>query len=118
MTEIPQSAKPALDMLVGVGGDEMVAMLMRTFLQFADERVGKLSEESAAGRWDEVASIAHAIKSSARQLGANALADACALAEDAGRAGDGAKAGTAVGAILLEFAAAREWMQELAAKAG
>src|SRR5690348_18214787 len=38
---------------------------LATFLQFAGERVAKLTEESAAGRWDEVASIAHAIKSSA-----------------------------------------------------
>ncbi len=117
MTEIPESAKPALDMLASVGGDEMVAMLMRTFLQFADERVEKLAEESGQERWEEVASIAHAIKSSARQLGANALADACAAAEDAGRAGNGAVASASVATIQVEFAAARGWMQELAAKA-
>jgi len=117
MTEIPESAKPALDMLTSVGGDDMVAMLMRTFLQFADERVAKLAEEAGNARWEEVASIAHAIKSSARQLGANALSDACAATEEAGRAGDGASAAAGVAAIQVEFAAAREWMQELAAKA-
>ncbi|MDA1081961.1 MAG: Hpt domain-containing protein [Gemmatimonadetes bacterium] len=117
MTELPESAKPALDMLKSVGGDDMVAMLMRTFLQFADERVAKLAEESGQGRWEEVASIAHAIKSSARQLGANALSDACAVTEEAGRAGDGIQAAAGVTAIQVEFAAAREWMQELASKA-
>ena len=106
MTEIPESAKPALDMLTGVGGDEMVAMLMKTFLQFADERVAKLTEEAGNARWEEVASIAHAIKSSARQLGANALSDACAAAEEAGRSGDGSTAGPGVAAIQVEFAAA------------
>lgn len=117
MTQIPESAKPALDMLRGVGGDDMVAMLMRTFLQFADERVSKVQEEASAGRWEEVASIAHAIKSSARQLGANALADACADTEVAGRAGDAAGAGAGVARIRDEFAAARAWMGPLTATA-
>lgn len=35
-------------MLRSVGGDDMVAMLMRTFLQFAEERVAKLGHEAAA----------------------------------------------------------------------
>ena len=116
MTEIPESAKPALDMLRGVGGDDMVAMLMRTFISFGDERVGKLAEEARNPRWEEVASIAHAIKSSARQLGAIALADACAATEEAGRGGNPASASAGVAAIRAEFAAARIWMHELSAK--
>jgi HPt (histidine-containing phosphotransfer) domain-containing protein len=110
MPEIPESAKPALDMLRGVGGDEMVAMLLKTFIQFADERVAKLGEESGAARWSEVASIAHAIKSSARQLGAMELADACASVETTGRANDAAASMTGVAAIQREYATARAWM--------
>jgi len=87
MTAVPEDARPAIDVLRSVGGDDMVAMLMRTFVQFADERVAKVVEEAGHERWEEVASIAHAIKSSARQLGAHALGDACAAAEEAGRAG-------------------------------
>ena len=117
MTEIPENAKPALEMLRGVGGDDMVAMLMRTFLSFGEERVAKLAEEAGYRRWEEVASIAHAIKSSARQLGAVALADACAATEEAGRRGDAATTSDGVAAIQAEFAAARTWMQALAAKA-
>lgn len=103
-------------MLRGVGGDDMVAMLMRTFISFGDERLGKLAEEAANQRWEEVASIAHAIKSSARQLGAIALSDACAETEVSGRSGDHAKAAQGVAAIQAEFVSARIWMQELAAK--
>lgn len=66
MTDVPHDARPALDVLKSVGGDDMVAMLMRTFVQFADERVAKIVEEAGNERWEEVASIAHAIKSSAR----------------------------------------------------
>jgi HPt (histidine-containing phosphotransfer) domain-containing protein len=116
MSEIPESAKPALDMLRGIGGDEMVAMLLRTFLQFAEERVGKLAEEATNARWSEVASIAHAIKSSARQLGALALADACAETESAGRANDIPTTAAGVTAIQREFAAAKEWMEAAAAR--
>jgi HPt (histidine-containing phosphotransfer) domain-containing protein len=110
MTQIPESATPALDMLRGIGGDDMVSMLLKTFMQFADERVTKLAEESAAARWSEVASIAHAIKSSARQLGAMSLADASAVVEAAGRANDSAKCLAGVVAIQREYATAREWM--------
>jgi HPt (histidine-containing phosphotransfer) domain-containing protein len=114
MTDIPEDARPALDMLRGVGGDQMVAMLMRTFIDFGDERLSKLVEEADNHRWEEVASIAHAIKSSARQLGAVSLADACAATEAAGRGGDPAKAAEGVAAIRAAFAAARPWMQALA----
>jgi two-component system sensor histidine kinase/response regulator len=114
MTDTPETAKPALEMLRGVGGDDMVAMLMRTFVQFAEERVGKLAEEAKAGRWSEVGSIAHAIKSSARQLGAIPLADACADAETAARSDDPAGAASGVVRIQREFERARPWMDALA----
>lgn len=113
MSAIPEDARPALDVLRSVGGDDMVAMLIRTFLQFAGERVGKLGEEAKAGRWEEVASIAHSLKSSARQLGANALGDACAKAEEAGRRGDIPSAAAGVTAIEQEYAAAYAWMDTL-----
>ncbi len=114
MTDTPESAKPALDMLRGVGGDDMVAMLMRTFVQFVEERVAKLTEEAGAERWSEVGSIAHAIKSSARQLGALALADACADTETAARGDDPASAASGVVRIQHEFENARPWMDALA----
>ena len=40
----PEDAKPALDMLRSLGGDEMLAMMMQTFIQFAEERMAKLIE--------------------------------------------------------------------------
>ena len=113
MTAVPDDARPALDVLKSVGGDDMVAMLMRTFVQFADERVAKLVEEAGNENWDEVASIAHAIKSSARQLGAIALSDACGLTEEAGRSGDFAATSAGVVAIQREFQSARAWMDAL-----
>jgi HPt (histidine-containing phosphotransfer) domain-containing protein len=117
MTAVPDDARPPIDVLRSVGGDDMVAMLMRTFVQFAEERVGKLVEEAGNARWEEVASIAHAIKSSARQLGAVALGDACNDTETAGRVGNAVACQAGVEAIRREFQAARAWMSELATPA-
>jgi len=114
MSQIPEDAKPALDILRGVGGDEMLAMMMQTFLQFAEERLEKLVEESTAGQISEVAGIAHSLKSSARQLGAVALGEACATTELAGRSDDAEGARRGVTSILREFAAAKPWMEALA----
>lgn len=117
MTAVPDDARQALDVLKSVGGDDMVAMLMRTFVQFADERVAKLIDEADQSRWEEVASIAHTLKSSARQLGANALSDACGAAEEAGRRDDVAGTLAGVAAIQREYQPARSWMDALATPA-
>jgi HPt (histidine-containing phosphotransfer) domain-containing protein len=114
MPQIPEDAKPALDMLRSIGGDEMLAMMMQTFLQFAEERISKMVEEANLGNISEVASIAHSLKSSARQLGALALGEACAVAESAGKAGKKELALDGVGAIQREFARAKPWLHFLA----
>lgn len=114
MTQVPEDARPALDLLRSVGGDDMLAMMMQTFLTFAEERLGKMVEEAEAGNVSEVSGIAHSLKSSARQLGANALGEACAVTEEAGRRGDPTTTLNGVKAIQREFAAARPWMQALA----
>ena len=92
----------------------MLAMMMQTFLQFAEERVAKIIEESREGHISEVAGIAHSLKSSARQLGAVALGESCAATELAGRAGDAIAAANGVEGIQREFAAAKPWMESIA----
>ncbi len=114
MSQVPDDAQPALDVLRSVGGDEMLAMMMQTFLTFAEEQLDKLVAEAEMGNFAEVSGIAHSLKSSARQLGANSLGEACAVTETAGRAGDVATALDGVKAIQREFAAARPWMDALA----
>jgi two-component system sensor histidine kinase/response regulator len=114
MAQIPDDAKPALDMLRSVGGDEMLAMMMQTFLQFAEERLTKMVEQANLGNISEVASIAHSLKSSARQLGALALGEACAVTESAGKAGKTELALDGVGAIQREFVTAKPWLKALA----
>lgn len=114
MPQLPDDAKPALDVLRSVGGDELLRAMLATFLQFADAQLAKLEASARAGQLEEAAGIAHSVKSSARQLGAMALGDACAAVELAGKGGDAAGVLTGVAAVSREYAIARGWMGALA----
>lgn len=110
MSEIPDDAKPALELLRSVGGDEMLALMFQTFVQFADERTRAMADDVTAGRLREVAAGAHALKASARQLGALALGDACQLVEEAGKAENAAAAADGVLVVQDRYRVARDWM--------
>lgn len=92
--------------------------MLRTFVQFTAAQLARLADAEGAGDLDAAATIAHTVRSSARQLGAVALGEACAAAELAGRGGDAAALLTAAAAMRREYAAARPWMDALAAHAG
>ncbi len=114
MTQPPASAQPALDLLRSLGGDDFVATLTRTFLTFATEKVGELERLAAAGDLGGIAGAAHSMKSSAAQLGASALSEACAAAERAAKSGDASTVPDAVRAVQGAFDEARGWLEALA----
>ena len=114
MPQIPDDAKPALDLLRSLGGDDLLASLSRTFLRFAGEEMVKIVAAGRAGDSAAVADIAHSLKSSARQLGALALGEACAATEAAGKAGNAQLALDGVSAIQRELAAATPWLESVA----
>ncbi len=114
MADVPDDAKASLDVLRSVGGDEMLAMMLRTFIQFADERIPAMASEVARGQLREAAAIAHSLKSSARQLGAMALGDACQTMEEAGKAENAAAAAGGVLEVQDRYRAARDWMNQIA----
>jgi HPt (histidine-containing phosphotransfer) domain-containing protein len=114
MADVPHDATASLDLLRSVGGDEMLAMMLRTFIEFADERIPAMATEVAGGRLREAAAIAHSIKSSARQLGAMALGDDCQHMEEAGKAENAAAAADGVLRVQDSYRAAREWMLTIA----
>ncbi len=115
MTHAPVESGPALEQLRAVGGDELVRALVTTFLRYAGEQIVAMEAAATRSEATEIARLAHAIKSSARQFGANALAEACEDAERAGIGGhDVAAAVVAVPAVRAEFDLAAEWMTPLA----
>jgi HPt (histidine-containing phosphotransfer) domain-containing protein len=110
----PEEAREPLDMLRSFGGDELVLSLIKAFLTFADEQMALATVAAAAGDGAGIARVAHALKSSSRQLGAFAMGDACETAESAGVGNadvPGAIAGFA--AMQTELAIARKWMQAM-----
>lgn len=116
MTTIPDESRAAIEELRSIGGDELVTEMLRTFLRFGDSQLQRLEEASAAADLLGAATIAHTMKSTARQLGALALGDACAAAELAGRGGDAGGLATATEVVRAAYAAARPWMQALASR--
>lgn len=114
MTTIPDEARPAIDELRAIGGDELVGEMLGTFVRFGDAQLRRLVEAGDAGDLDGAAGIAHTLKSTARQLGALALGDACAAAELAGRGGDAAGLAMHTSAVRAAYGSARDWMAALA----
>lgn len=112
--ELPTDARPAIDEIRHIGGDELVREIMSTFLRFARARVPQLQDAAETGDTDTGATIAHTLKSSARQLGALALGDACASAELSARGGDAAGFVARTEDAARAFERARTWMEPLA----
>ena len=115
MADIPAYARPAVDALRTIGGDELVREMMATFLRFADAQVQRLRDAAAASEAEQGAAIAHTLKMSARQMGAVRLGDACDSAELAARGGDAAGLHRSAESVAEAFEAARPWIEELAA---
>jgi len=107
----PPDAREALALMHGVGGDDLVITLLRTFVRFADERVAAATEAATAGDGAAVNRIAHALKSSASQVGAHAVGKACAEAEAETPQADAERTTALVAAISREYATARVWME-------
>jgi len=109
----PPEALPAIDELRLIGGDELVQEMTKTFLRFGRAQVSRLDEAAATGEMEQGAVLAHTFKSSARQLGAVTLGDACSRAELAARGGDAAGFVQAANDVGRAFHEARPWLEAL-----
>ena len=110
----PADARPAVEELRSIGGDELVREMMGTFVRFATAQVARLHDAAAHGDLETGATLAHTLTSSARQLGAHHLGEACSSAELAARGGDAAGFHTWTDEVATAFADARAWMAPLA----
>ena len=76
----------AMERLHRIGGDRLVGKMLATFKAFAREKVTALTTARDEGRWRDAGDAAHALKSSAGNVGAVALARVSFEVEQAGRA--------------------------------
>ena len=90
---INDAAIQALRELEEPGSNELVTQLVSAFLASADGQFSRLSEALAGGQPKALGQIAHTLKSSAANLGAEALAECYRELEQRGRQGqlDGAQ---------------------------
>ena len=115
LTHAPESAHAALLVMHEIGGDELVVLLVRTFVEYADAQLPIAEASAARGDGPAVAKVAHALKSSAEQVGAHRLATSCEVAERATGGGDAPTSQALVAAMRRDYGEAREWMARILA---
>jgi two-component system, sensor histidine kinase and response regulator len=88
MSAGPLILDPAgIQRLRGWGGDELVGKMIQLFLSNAPERLRDIQEGLEEGELERVERGAHSLKSSAGNLGAEALRVTCASLEEAAEQG-------------------------------
>jgi HPt (histidine-containing phosphotransfer) domain-containing protein len=93
-----------LRQLTPPGEPDVLAEVLELFLQDVPRRIARLRAASAAGDAVELHKIAHSLKGSAGNVGAQALFAICRQLDDQGRAGDLTDAKRLVDALDAEFA--------------
>lgn len=78
---VPVLDAAAAERLHRIGGDALVSGMMRAFLQNGAERIASARSAAAAGSARSVADAAHALKSSAGNIGALRLMESAASIE-------------------------------------
>jgi signal transduction histidine kinase/DNA-binding response OmpR family regulator len=106
-TRADSGAAPAFDRgaLHALFGDDRVTVdrLLVTFRESAQANVAEIDAAISRGDLNTAANAAHRIKGAARSIGANALADAAQVLEQAGKAADAERAQTSAGKLAAEF---------------
>jgi len=100
----------SLERLARLGGEHLVYELAAIFLQDTPERllVARRALDSADA--PELARMAHAMKSSGAQLGADSFANACEATEDAAERGDLQRAASFLAAAGTHYATFSAWL--------
>ena len=96
----PQSPEAADDLLIDratlatleedLGGSESLARIVQLFLEQLDPQAEQIAQAAAGGEYEQLARIAHRMKSSSATLGATTLAGVLGKLEIAARDGDAA----------------------------
>jgi HPt (histidine-containing phosphotransfer) domain-containing protein len=97
----------AMDRLKRIGGDRLVGKMLVSFDAFATEKVAEIRSATSAGSWRDAGQAAHALKSSAGNVGATELQRLSFEVECAGRDEDGERIPDLVGELIAAFEAAQ-----------
>lgn len=113
--QAPAEAVTAVASIRAAGGEELVRGVVGAFNDFAAAQAAWLDRQVASQDFGSVAEGARALRVSAAQLGVLDVVKACERAELAGDGEDVVGLGAAVDAVHDALAAARPWMDALAA---
>jgi CheY-like chemotaxis protein/HPt (histidine-containing phosphotransfer) domain-containing protein len=100
----------ALGAVLGVENKALFADFYLDFLRTGNESVSALSAAYETRQCQEVGALAHRLKSSARTVGAHALADCCLALERAGKSADWPAIDKNVAELPDRFAEVEKWI--------
>lgn len=106
--EVVDSA--ALKEILGIDDEEMLADFYADFIRTGEETLDEVQQAYQAHLPAEVGALGHRLKSSARTIGANALADCCLGLEEAGKSNDWETIETLMRQMPQLFQAVQAWV--------
>jgi HPt (histidine-containing phosphotransfer) domain-containing protein len=109
--EAPAGDPAALERLHKWGGEALQRSLVDMFLGRVPGQLALARDAAARGDAEGVRQVAHALKSSAGQLGAVSMQRLCEEAERRAAAGEGASLSPLVAALEAELERYREWVR-------
>jgi CheY-like chemotaxis protein/HPt (histidine-containing phosphotransfer) domain-containing protein/two-component sensor histidine kinase len=101
----------ALGRLLGTQDESVLADYYGEFLRTNSHTAQQINEAYDAGNLAELGRLAHKMKSSARTVGANGIADCCQALEQAGKTADSGGIAQLIRQFNLLFKQAREWIE-------
>ena len=103
----------AMERLRRIGGDRLIEKMLVSFQAFSTEKVAEIKSSIAQERWKEAGLAAHALKSSAGNVGAMELQRLSFAVECAGREDDGESIPELATELLAAFEAAKVALAEI-----
>jgi PAS domain S-box-containing protein len=101
----------ALKEVLGIEDQELLIDFYTDFLRTGEESVSAVRAAYDSHQGDVVGALAHRLKSSARTIGAHALADCCLALEQAGKSGDWPSIDKHIAELPNHFIGVQKWIK-------
>jgi len=102
----------ALKEVLGIEDQELLIDFYTDFLRTGEESVSAVRAAYDSHQGDVVGALAHRLKSSARTIGAHALADCCLALEQAGKSGDWPSIDKHIAELPNHFIGVQKWIKD------